>query len=272
MPKSLNQKGFAPIIFIIVLVIVVAGAVVVKKDLWIKSDRSTQAVDSATPEQSPPAEAAVSKDAKGGLADKPFELKIEKEGDSLVGPQFSIFPPAGWTIKPPSGDNRVTFEAPDKDEMENGIAYFYLWSNVVVHIEKALGKSVDDILQSSKNNFEASGIDDITTQKTKFSGEDAYYFEGFIKAGKLSAKEYEAQLRSEFSKAGKKVPEADIQKGVQFVIDNFKAKVIGYIVYKDDYTTTVSGKALESFWDKRGSQIKASIDTFKFLPSEIKIP
>lgn len=265
MPKILNQKGFAPIILVIVIIIAIVGVAVVKKDLWIKSDRTTEVSDSKTPDQSPGTNSASKADEKGGLADKPFEYKVEKEGDTLVGPQFSITPPAGWTIKPPSGDNRVTFEAPNKDEKASGLAYFYLWSNVVVHIEKALGKSVDDILPSSKNNFQASGIDDVTTQKTKFSGEDAYYFEGFLRAGKLGAKEYEAQLRSEIKKANKKVPEADIQKGVQFVTDNFTVKIVGYIIYKDDYTVTVSGKALESFWDKQGSQIKASIDTFKFL-------
>ena len=84
--------------------------------------------------------------------------------------------------------------------------------------------------------------------------------------GKIGAKDYEAQLRSEIAKAHKQVPEADIQKGVQFITDNFKVKLIGFVIYKDGYTVTVSGKALEPVWDKRGSQLKSSIDTFKFLP------
>src|SRR3989344_3080924 len=95
--------------------------------------------------------------SKGGLADKPFEVKIEKEGDTLVGPQFSIIPPAGWTIEPSGGNNKATFESPTKDEKEEGIAYFYLLPNINVHITQALGKSVDDTLPSSKNNFAASG-------------------------------------------------------------------------------------------------------------------
>lgn len=267
MPKILkDQRGFAPVILVIILIISIVGVAVVKKDLWIKSDRTTEVSDSNTPDQSPGTNSASEDDAKGGLADKPFEYKIAKEKGTIVGPQFSITPPAGWTIKPPSGDNRVTLEAPSRDERENGLANFYVWSNIVVHIEMARGKSVDEVLPESKNNFATSGIEDVTTQKTKFSNEEAYYFEGFIKAGKLGAKDYEAQLRSEIAKAGKKVPEADIQKGVQFVMDNFTVKLVGYIIYKDGYTVTVSGKALESAWEKREPQIKASMDTFKFLP------
>lgn len=266
MPKRLNQKGFAPVILVIVLVIVIAGVVVSKKDLFVKSDRSTETVNSQTPEQTPTAKVTPSANVKGDLADKPFEYKIEKEKGTLVGPYFSIIPPAGWTIKPPSGNARVTFEAPNKDEKENGLAYFYAWSNIVVHIEPASGKSVDDILPSSLDNFQASGIEDVTTKKTKFSDEDSYYFEGFIRAGKVGAKDYEAELRSEITKAGKKVADADIQKGVQFVVNNFIVKVTGYVIYKDGYRVTVSGKALESYWPSREPQIKASLDTFKFLP------
>lgn len=266
MPKILNQKGFAPIIFIIAVVIAITGVVVVKKDLFIKSDRSTETIGSQTPDQSPAAKAAVSADAKGGLANKPFEVKIEKEGDTLVGPQFSITPPAGWTIKPTSGNSRVLFEAPKEDESAEGLAYFNLFANVGVHIAPALGKTLEDILPSSKNNFQASGIEDITTEKTKFNGEDTYYFEGIIYLGKTGAKEFEAQLRSEIKKANKKVPEADIQKGVKFIADNYKVKLFGYIIIKDGYTVTITGKALTTFWDKRFPQLKASIDTFKFLP------
>ena len=125
-----NQKGFAPIIIVIAIVIAIAGVAVVKKDLFIKSDRSTETADSQTPDQSPAAKTDVSADAKGGLADKPFEVKIEKEGDTLVGPQFSIIPPAGWTIEPSGGNNKATFESPTKDEKEEGIAYFYLLPNI----------------------------------------------------------------------------------------------------------------------------------------------
>lgn len=253
MPKLLNQKGIAPIIFVIAIIIVIAGVAVVKKDLFIKSN------------QSPGTNAALTADATGKLADKPFEFKIEKEGDTLGGPQFSIAPPAGWTVKPPSGNNRVAFEAPGKDESAEGLAYFNLYPNINVHIIQTQAKTLEDLLPSIKGNFQASGIENITTEKSKLNGEDAYYFEGIIYLGKTSAKEYEAQLRSEIKKANKKVPEADIQKGVKFVTDNFKIKLFGYVIIKDGFTVTITGKSLTSFWDKRYPQLKASIDTFKFL-------
>lgn len=254
MPKLLNQKDIAPIIFVIAIIIAIAGVAIVKKDLFIK------------PGQSPGTKATLTADATGKLADKPFELKIEKKGDTLVGPQFSITPPAGWIIKPPSGNNRVTFEAPDKDESTEGLAYFNLYPNINIHIAEAQAKTLEALLPSVKSNFQASGIENITTEKTKLNGEDADYFEGIMYLGKTSAKEYEAKLRSEIKKANKKVPEADIQKGIKFITDNFKVKLFGYVIIKDEFTVTITGKSLTSFWDKRYPQLKASIDTFKFLP------
>ncbi len=108
-------------------------------------------------------------------------------------------------------------------------------------------------------------IEITNTQKTKLGSEEAYFLEGIINVGEAGRSEFEAQMKQEISKSGKKISEEKIKEDLNKALDSFKVKVAGYIVYKDGYGITISGKALLPVWDKREEQLKESMGSFKLL-------
>lgn len=264
----INQKGIAPIILVIILSIVLVGVGGVvynsKKEIKVRSDKTSEVSKAKTPEE-PSSEnsVAVAADKSGKLAEEPFIKKADSQNAAM--PSYSFNPPAGWSEQSGSGNIVTQFMSPTKDKIEEGLAWLRLAPNVAVFAVEEEFNSFDEAIEAAKSDLRKSGFEFVQTQKTKINGEDAYFTEATINIGEISKDALEAQMKQEIARSGQKVSEEDLQKDIDVLLRQAKGRVIGYMFYKDGYFVTVSGKALDSFWDKRGPQIKASIDTFRFL-------
>lgn len=269
MPKSfLNQKGVFPIILIIILTVLIAGVAGVvyqsRKEIKVRSDKSSEVTElKGTPEPTPKS-AEVELANSGKLADKPFELKVDDSATSS--PKFSIVPPAGWDKKPPDGNYVVEFLSASEDRITEGGAYFYANPNITVYISQQF-KNFDEMVAAVKSDpLYASG----QKSKTNINGQDAYAIETVKDIRDMGRDILEAQLKEEIAKAKKQniqLSDSEIKemrKNMDKVLEQTKIKIVSYLFVKDGYFINVTGKALESFWSKRGPQIKRSMDTFKF--------
>lgn len=261
MSNFLNQKGIAPVILVIILSVVFAGAFGVvyqsRKEIKVRSDKTSE----VTRLEDLPVSASTGKDAESKtepnfeLSDKPFEQK-----DTQL-PKFSFYPPDGWSKE--SGGNYI---APFKDKISEGIAYLaYPPSINIAAVSKELN-SLDEALELVKTSVKKNSIDITSSKKINLNGTEGYFIEGLFKFGELSRSALEAEVDKEIKNAQKKVIVSDdqIKKDIDETIQRSDVKIIGYVFYKDSYVITFSGRALENFWDKRGAQLKSSLDTFKF--------
>lgn len=263
---SINQKGIIPVILIIILSVVFAGAAGVvynsRKEIKIKQDKTYETTDitktTKSGETAKPVtnvdQNAVAADKTGKLAQEPF-----KQTDFKL-PKFSFFPPDGWSKE---GAN---YTAPTKDKISEGIAYLAISPSINI---AAVPKDFDDLegaLAFMKSEVKKNGIEINSSRKTQLNGEDAYFVEGIMRYGEISRSALETEIEAEIKKAEKKVivSEADIKRDLDEIVKKGDVKIIGYLFYKDGYAITYSGRALVEFWDKRGPQIKRSLDTFKF--------
>lgn len=267
MPKSWSQRGLAPIVLILIFTVVIAGVAGVayqsRKEIKVRSDKSTEVTElKGTPSPSPKS-ADVAADQTGRLADKPVELKLDDSAASS--PRFSITPPAGWGKLPPEGNYMVEFLSPSKDQITEGGAYFYVQPNITVYVSRQF-KSIDEAVAAAR--FDSTHV---VNQRSKsiINGQEAYIFESVKDFRDLAKDLLGAQLKEEIAKAEKEGTQLsedskeEMQKNMDKVLEQTKGKILSYLFYKDGYYINVTGKSLESFWDKRGPQIRKSMDSFK---------
>lgn len=258
--KFFNQKGIAPVILIIILTVVFVGATGVvynsRKEIKIKQDRTYEtSKSSATERPSTSSEKSVATaNESGRLAKEPF-----RQEDSKL-PKFSFFPPDGWIKEGPN------YTAPTKDKISEGIAYLAVSPSMNIAAVPKDFNDLDETLKYLKSEVKKNGIEITSARKTKLNGEDVYFVEGVMRYGEISRDALKTEVENEIKKAQKKVivSQAEIEKDIDEIVRKGDVKIIGYLFYKDGYAITYSGRALVEFWDKRGSQIKASLDTFKF--------
>lgn len=267
----IQQRGIVPIILVIILTIVIAGVAGVvynsRKEIKIRSDKTSEVTELKGTPAPTPKSTEVDLANSGRLADKPFEQKITKEATNSSVPKFSIYPPAGWGKIPSKGNIAVEFLSSAKDKITEGDAWLTLQPNITVNVVKAEFKNLDEAMEASLRNRTNSNHTINSKQKIKVNGEEAYVLESVLDIRETAQKILESQIKEELAKAakaGKNVSEKGVQKDMDKVLEQAKAKILSYVFYKDGYYVTVAGKAFESFWSSRGPQIKKSLDTFKF--------
>ncbi|MDO8486859.1 MAG: hypothetical protein Q7S45_00990 [Candidatus Curtissbacteria bacterium] len=273
MPKFKNRKGFVPIILVIILTVVITGVAGVvyksRNEIKVRSDKTSQTTELKGSPAPTPQSAEVNLANSGRLADKPFEQKIDTANAAV--PKFSIYPPAGWEKVAPYGNIVVEFVSPVKDEISEGAAGI-LWtvnvrSSLSINIVKSEFKNLDDALESAILNKVNSTVTISQRQKIKVNGEEAYALESVMDIRETAQKILESQMQEELAKAAKEgvnVSRKDIQEDMDKVLQQAKVRILSYVFYKNGYLITVAGKAFEPYWDKRGLQLKQSMDTFKF--------
>ncbi|MDO8573513.1 MAG: hypothetical protein Q7R77_02055 [Candidatus Daviesbacteria bacterium] len=268
MPK-LNQKGIFPIILIIILTVVVAGVAGVvyqsRKEIKIRSDKTTEVTELKGTPSPEPKNAEIELANSGRLADKPFEQKTDNGVTSS--PNFSITPPAGWSSVPTTGNYVAEFLSSAKDKIEEELAWISVQPSISVNFTKADYQNLDEAMENSLKNKTNPNHKINSKQKIKVNGEDAYVLESNMDIREVAKDIMESQVREELAKAAKEgnvVSQKEFQQDMSKVLEKANLKILSYVFYKDGYFVTVAGKALESFWDKRGPQIKSSMDTFKF--------
>lgn len=263
MPAFRSRKGFVPIILVIILTIVITGVAGVvyksRKEIKVRSDKTTEITELKGSPAPSPESAAVTADKTGRLADKAIELKVDES--SVSSPKFSITPPAGWGKLAPEGNIVVEFLSPSKDQITEGVAWFYVQPNITVYVAKENFKDLDAAVKASGSS---SGYQTSSKQKTRIGGEDAYIEESTTDLAEMARQVLETKIKQEIAKSGAKVSADVIQKDINKVLAQAKGRTLSYIFYKNGYYINVTGKALASFWDKRGAQLKQSMDTFKF--------
>lgn len=257
---SISQKGIVPVVLIIILTVIFAGAAGVvynsKKEIKIKQDKTYETTKSSVSEKPSvdSGKSSAADDESGRLAKEPF-----RQEDSKL-PKFSFFPPVGW-IK--EGAN---YTAPTKDKISEGIAYLAVSPSINIAAVPKDFNDLDESLAFMKSEVKKNGIEITLARKIKLNGEDAYFVEGIMRYGEISRSALETEIEKEIKNAQKKVivSEADIKKDIDEIIKKGDVKVVGYLFYKDGYVITLSGRALVEFWDKRGLQIKKSIESMNF--------
>ena len=268
--NRLNQRGIAPVILVIILTVVIAGVAGVvynsRKQINLKSDKTSESTEVKSTPAPTPDKYAVSEDKSGALSTRPYKSKDQKSKSAKIGmPQFSFRPPSGWNDIGSSDDIVLEYVSPNEDKISEGVAWLTLKPNVVVFaVEKKSFENLDAVFEASKSDLAKVGQEVTRSEKVKVNNEEAYYIESILDIGRISKSSLEAQIRQEIAKSGKKVSEQNLQKDLDKLLKQAKFKIIGYLFYKNGYVMSVSGKALESFWASRGIQIKNSIDTFKF--------
>ncbi len=271
MPKLLDQKGIFPIILVIILTVVIAGVAGVvyqsRKEIKVRSDKTTEVTElKGTPEPDPK-NTEVSLANSGRLADKPFEQKLTKESSSSSMPRFSMYPPAGWNSVSTTGNYVAEFLSSAKDKIEEELAWLTVQPSISVHALKSQYDNLDEAMEASLQNRTNPNRRINSKQKIKVNGEDAYVLESNMDIRETARDIMESQVKEELAKAAKEgnvVSQKEFQQDMNKVLEKANLKILSYVLYKNGYVFTVAGKSLESYWDKRGSQIKNSMDTFKF--------
>lgn len=260
MPASFKgQKGIAPIILVIILSVVFIGAFGVvyssKKEIKVRSDKTSE----TTQLSSSPSSQSVSEDKNSEpsfkLSNQPF---IQQNADM---PKFSFFPPDGWSKE--GGGN---YMAPFKDKISEGVAYMAIGPSLNISAVQKELSGLDEALDYLKISVRKNSIEITSSKKTTLNGAEGYFVEGVIKYGELSRSALEAEIDKEIKNAKQKVivSEDQIKKDVDEIVRKGDVKLISYMFYKNGYVITFTGRALAEFWDKRGPQLKSSLDTFKF--------
>ena len=262
MRNKTNQKGIVHIILILVISVVIVGIV----GIVYTSGKATKLNSSSSASSAPvSANVTVEEATTTKLSDEPVELGVD---DSVVSsPRFSIIPPAGWEKLPADGNIVVELLSPSKDTVEEGLAFLNVQPNITVFVAEWDFKDLDEAVAVLKEVSANSDYQEISTQKTTRNGEEVYIAESVIDLSSSARQVMEDQLPETLATAGEEVTEEALRKDMAKVLQRAKGKALSYTFYKDGYYINVVGKALDSFWSVRGPQIKASINTFKFLSS-----
>lgn len=262
----LNQKGFAPLVIILIIAVTIVGGYGVYRSsnqFNVRSDKTTEKVGGRLQEKAPEKD-KIELANSGKLANSPVTLPVEevKDEEEKVVPQFSITPPAGWDKLPPSGQILVEFLSAAKDEISAGMAYIDIQPNITVFVAKGEFSSLDEAYNANSRKDKKVS----SQQKITVNGQEAMKTESTQDAADLLRGTLEAQIKQEIAKSGTKVSDEALHKDVEKVLEQAEVKIISYSFYKDGYYINVAGKSLEKFWDKRGPQIKRSLDSFKLSP------
>lgn len=236
-----------------------------RKEIKVRSDKTTEVTElKGTPEPAPDKN-AVSQDKTGGLSLQPFQSKTQLPDSKPGMPNFKFNPPAGWSDSGSRNNIIADFTSPSDDKISEGVAWITLTPSMSVFAKekKEIG-TLDQAFEYSTADLAKAGQELLRSEKVKVNGTEAYFVETRLNVGKLGKESLEAEMRQALKESGEKIPEQTLQKDMAKVLEQAKYKIIGYIFYKNGYVVTVSGKAMESYWDKRGPQIKNSMDTFKF--------
>lgn len=255
----LNQKGIAPLVIILILTITAVGTYGVYKSsniINIRADKTTETKGGNLYAKTPPPH-QVTLSESGQLANKAVEVKVDEK--STDAPKFSIKPPAGWESLPANANIVIEFLSPVKDKVEGDLVYFDVQPNITVFVAKGEYENVDQADAANSKGDEAGG-----GKKTTIGGQEALVTISTKDVSSLLKDTLESQFKQELSKAGTKFSEDDLKSDIEEILKKAKVKIISYAFYKDGYYINVSGKALESLWWKRESQLKKSMDTFKF--------
>lgn len=275
MKSKLNQLGIAPIILIIIFTIVITGVAGVayksRKEIKVRSDKTTEVRELKGTPAPEPKKQEVELANSGRLADKPFEkeLAVVDEATNSAVPKFSIYPPAGWEKLPPKNNIVVEFLSSAEDKVEEETAWLTIQPNITVNVMKVEYTNLDDTMQASLSNRTNPNHTILNKKKAKINGEDVYVIESVMDIRETAQGILKSQIQQEIARVAKeekrKVSTEYFQKDIDKVLEKAKLKILSYAFFKDGYYITVAGKSFESFWDKREVQIKRSMDTFKFV-------
>lgn len=269
MPKF-DQKGFAPVVIILIIAVTIAtgyGVYRSSNQFNIREDKTDEKIGGRLQNKGPDT-TKVNLANSNKLAQKAVTLPVEQkkegeekqEGEEKVIPQFSIIPPAGWDTLPPNGSIVLEFLSPAKDLLEEGMAYIDLQPNITVFVAKGDYESLD----AANAAYSSSSNSDLSSQKTTLNGQEVIVSRSTKDLADLLKDTLLTNIKQEVAKSGTKISEKELEKDVEALLKNAKAEILSYSFYKDGYYINVSGKALQSFWGKRESQLKRSMDTFKF--------
>lgn len=262
MPK-LNQQGLAPIILIIILTVVFAGAAGVvynsKKEIKVRRGGTyeTKQIDQSKQSSS----TTGSKESNTGARESNKLAKDPFKQENPQMPYFSFFPPDGWNKE--SGGNYI---APTKDKITEGVAYLSFSPSMSIAVAQKDLANLDEALDFVKDSVKKNSIEITSAKNITLNNTEGYFVEGLVKYGELSRSAIETEIDKEIKNAQKKmiVSEDQIKEDIDTIVKKADVKVIGYVFYQNGYVITFSGRALKEFWNKREPQIKASLDTFKF--------
>lgn len=257
---SLNQKGIAPLVIILILAVTVVGGFGVYKSsskINIREDKTTETTGGNLYPKAPSSD-VVNLANSGNLASAPVEVQTDNKSEDA--PKFSITPPAGWEKLPPNSNIVVEFLSPAKDTIEQGMAFIDIQPNITVFVAKGDYENLEEANSAfGSKNSEVKG-----KQKSTINGEEVLVTESTKDVSDLLKDPMEKQIKDEIAKSKVKVSDSKIREDINKVLQQAKIRIISYSFYKDGYYINVAGKALESFWDKRGPQLRRSMGTFKF--------
>lgn len=271
--KFLNQKGIIPIILIIILTVVIAGAAGAvyqsRKEIKIRSDNTTEVTELKGTPVPTPKSTEVSLANSGKLADKPFEQKItqNQEATNSSMPKFSIYPPAGWNNVATTGNYVAEFLSSAKDKVSEHEIWLTVQPSISVNMMKVDYANLDEAMEDSLRNKTNPNHIVISKRKIVVNGEEAYAVDSVMDIGNTARDILEFQIQEELNKAkmaNKDAVEQEAREDIEKVLKQANLTILSYVFFKDGYYVTIAGKSLESFWSSRGPQIKKSMDTFKF--------
>lgn len=259
----LNQRGFAPLVIILIIAVTIGtgyGVYRSSNQFNIREDKTSEKIGGRLQNKAPD-QSKVNLANSGKLAKEAVVIPVEQKKDSeeKVVPQFSITPPAGWDKLAPSGNIVLEFLSPAKDTIEEGRAYIDIQPNITVFVAKGDYENLD----AANSAYASKSNEDISREKATINGQEAIITRSTKDLADLLKDTMFTQIKQEIAQSGTKVAEDELKKDVDILLKNAKAEVLSYSFYKDGYYINVAGKALKSFWDKRESQLKQSMDTFK---------
>lgn len=196
--------------------------------------------------------------AKGSITYKP-------DSANLNAPQFSITPPSGWVKVNGKEKVKLRFEAPKIDRKEIGNFHVESTANIQVTSEKSKAANLEAAFTNLKSLLNATSqadIEIISEEKTTLAGNDAYYLEAVISFPNLNYEEVEADLKSQNNTT-------DL-KDFKDLKEDFKIRMVGYLIYSDGYEVGIGATSLASVWGERAGQIRSSISTFTLLNKQNK--
>ncbi|OGG07441.1 hypothetical protein A2872_02460 [Candidatus Gottesmanbacteria bacterium RIFCSPHIGHO2_01_FULL_42_12] len=236
--KQFSRRGAFPLLLLLLVgvVVLVSGAYLVREQFLKEGKSGKTAYDQNKIQEqidNPQKLPEVKEEPKGEMAVGPYVYNGSAAGaTSVATPSFSIVPPVGWEKFSPGGSILVQFKSTEEDrvDQEDGL---FVKSNaqISVGVQSMPGKSLEEILPLIKNTVPTKydKVTVITERKTKYAGQDAYYFE--------------VELAS---------------KGVSLYSAD-------YYIYTNGYVVHTAGTALKEFWSKRGPAISGSLATFRLL-------
>lgn len=258
---KLNQRGIAPLVIILIIAVTIItgyGVYRSSNQFNIREDKTSEKIGGRLQNKAPEKE-VVNLANSGKLADKPVEIKADETASDSA--KFSITPPAGWQKLPPVSQIVVEFLSPTKDTLEEGMVFIDIQPNITVFAAKGDFKGIEE----ANNAFGSKDSQKtVSKQKVVINGQEGLVTYSTKDLSDLLRDTLESQIKQEIAKSGTKISEDTLKTDIDKLLQRATAKMVSYSFYKDGYYINVTGKALESFWDKRGPQLKKSMDTFKF--------